>query len=81
VAEFLTFADPDRRFVMALGLTRLPAFVFLRVDGEVVAAAEGWNAMEWRDVADAVAQTVAWTRAVIPAAGDPQAFAGSPAVA
>jgi hypothetical protein len=81
VAEFLTFADPDRRFVKALGLTRLPAFVFLRVDGEVVAAAEGWNAMEWRDVADAVAQTVAWTRAVIPAAGDPQAFAGSPAVA
>jgi hypothetical protein len=79
--EFLTFADPDRRYVKALGLTRLPAFVFLRVDGEVVAAAEGWNAMEWRQVADAVAHTVAWSRAVIPAAGDPQAFAGSPAVA
>ena len=52
--EFLTFADPERLYVKALGLERLPAFVFLRVDGQVVAAAEGWNAMEWRRVAEAV---------------------------
>ena len=39
--EFLTFTDPDRAYVHALGLGHLPAFVFLRVDGEVVAAAEG----------------------------------------
>jgi hypothetical protein len=79
--EFLTFADPERAYVKALGLERLPAFVFLRVDGEVVAAAEGWNAMEWRKVAEAVADATAWTRAVIPAPGDPQAYAGTLALA
>lgn len=79
--EFLTFVDPERAYVKALGLERLPAFVFVRVDGEVVAAAEGWNAMEWRDVAEAVADATAWTRAVIPAPGDPQAYAGTLALA
>jgi hypothetical protein len=75
--EFLTFADPERAYVKALGLERLPAFVFLRVDGKVVASAEGWNALEWRQVADAVADTTSWTAAVIPAPGDPQAYAGT----
>jgi hypothetical protein len=79
--EFLTFVDPERAYVKALGLERLPAFVFVRVDGEVVAAAEGWNAMEWRKVAEAVADATAWTRAVIPAPGDPQAYAGTLALA
>ncbi|HEY8093124.1 MAG TPA: hypothetical protein VID93_05055 [Acidimicrobiales bacterium] len=79
--EFLTFADPERSYVGALGLERLPAFVFLRVDGQVVAAAEGWNALEWRDVAEAVATTTAWTRAIIPAPGDPPAYAGTLALA
>jgi hypothetical protein len=77
--EFLTFADPDRAFVRALGLVHLPAFVFLRVDGVAAAAAEGWDAAQWREVADAVAKTVCWTRTVIPAPGDPQPFAGTPA--
>ena len=44
VEEFLVFTDPDRVAVKALGLTELPAFVFIRVDGTVVAAAEGWTA-------------------------------------
>lgn len=44
--EFLVFADPDRAFVRSLGLTSLPAFVFLRSDGTVPAAAEGWDAMQ-----------------------------------
>ena len=56
-------------------------FVFLRVDGHVIAAAEGWNALEWREVAEAVATTTAWTRAVIPAPGDPPAYAGTLALA
>ena len=80
--EFLTFADPERTYVKALGLERLPAFVFLRVDGQVVASAEGWNAAR-------VASR--WPRpsprrrpgraAVIPAPGDPQAYAGTLALA
>ena len=79
-SEFLTFADPDRSYVSALGLQHLPAFVFLRVDGQVVAVAEGWNASEWREVAEAIADTVVWSRAVIPAPGDPQAYVGTPAL-
>ena len=35
---------PTARFVKGLGLAQLPAFVFLRIDGTVQAAAEGWNA-------------------------------------
>ena len=53
--EFLTFADPDRAAVKALGLERLPAFVFVLMDGTVEAAAEGWDPAEWRKVADTIA--------------------------
>ena len=42
--RFLVFTDPDRVAVKALGLTELPAFVFIRVDGTVPSAAEGWSA-------------------------------------
>ena len=41
VEEFLVFVDPDRQFVKQLGLAQLPAFVFVRVDNTVPAAAEG----------------------------------------
>jgi hypothetical protein len=78
--EFLTFVDPDRAVVRALGLTHLPAFVFLRMDGSVAAAAEGWDPRAWRDVADVIASTTSWSRATIPLPGDPVAFAGSPAL-
>lgn len=77
--EFLVFLDPGRTTVKALGLTTLPAFVFLRIDGTVAAAAEGWNPAEWRTVAEAIASTTAWSKPVIPAPGDPSAFAGTPA--
>jgi hypothetical protein len=78
--EFLTFVDPDRAAVRALGLAQLPAFVFLRMDGKVAAAAEGWEPRAWRDVADEVAATTSWTRPAIPLPSDPVAFAGSPAL-
>lgn len=79
--EFLVFCDPDRSFVRGLGLGSLPAFVFLRADGTVQASAEGWNAAEWRAVADVIASTTAWTRPNMPAASDPGPFRGTPAVA
>jgi hypothetical protein len=78
--EFLTFADPDRTFVKQLGLSELPAFVFLRGDGTVAASAEGWNPKEWRAVASTIAETVAWSKPLIPASGDPGAFKGTPAL-
>jgi hypothetical protein len=75
--QFLVFCDPNRTAVKAMGLERLPAFVFVRVDGELVAKAEGWNPVAWREVAEVVAETAYWSAPLIPAAGDPSPFAGS----
>ena len=77
--RFLVFCDPDRAIVSALGLEQVPAFVFIRVDREVVAAAQGWNAADWHTVAEAIATTTKWNVPTIPAPGDPGAFAGTPA--
>jgi hypothetical protein len=52
----------------------------LRIDGNVTAKAEGWNPLEWRAVTDEVARTVSWSKPLIPAPGDPGAFAGTPAL-
>lgn len=77
--QFLVFCDPDRTVVKALGLSQLPAFAFVRVDGEAVAVAEGWNPAEWRTVADTITATTKWQTPMIPAPGDPGPFAGSAA--
>ena len=77
--RFLVFCDADRSAVKAIGLQTLPAFVFIRVDREVHAIAEGWNSAQWRTVAGAIAETTHWNVPTIPAPGDPGPFAGSPA--
>lgn len=77
--QFLAFTDPTRAFVKAAGLQTLPAFVFVRVDGEVVASSEGWNPEGWTAVADAISDTTSWSSPTIPMPGDPHAFAGAPA--
>ena len=46
--DFLVYCDPDRAFVRSLGLTQLPAFVFIRLDGTVQASAEGWDPVAWQ---------------------------------
>lgn len=78
--RFLVFCDPERAAAKAMRLTELPAFVFTRVDGAVVASAEGWHPSEWAAVADEVAEYTSWTTAAIPIAGDPGPFHGSPAL-
>ena len=78
--RFLAFCDPDRAVVKAMGLTELPAFAFVRVDGVLAAAAQGWNPPEWEAVADAIAAVTWWTSIEVPAAGDPGPFRGSPAL-
>jgi hypothetical protein len=80
IERVLTYVDPDRDLVKALGLDELPAFVYIRQDLQVVASAEGWNPVEWREVAAKLADDTSWNRPLIPAQGDPQAFAGSPAL-
>mgnify|MGYP001617774506 CR=1 FL=1 len=79
--EFLVFTDPVRVLVRQLGLNELPAFVFIRMNGTVPNAAEGWNASAWRAVADSIAKTVSWKSPLIPAPGDPAMFRGTAAVA
>ena len=78
--ESLAFCDPDRTFVKSLGLSELPAFVLVRGDGTVAAGAQGWKAAEWELVADAVAELTSWTGTLLPAAGDPGSFKGTPAL-
>jgi hypothetical protein len=67
-------------FVKSLGLSELPAFAFIAMDGELIKSAEGWNGTEWREVADAIAKATAWSRPGIPANGDPVPFRGTPAL-
>jgi len=78
--EFLVFTDPERAAVKAFGLTTLPAFAFIGSDGTMPAVAQGWNALEWRSVAQTIADTAAWTAPHIPATGDPVSFSGTPAL-
>jgi hypothetical protein len=80
IKDFLVFTDPDRAAVKALGLSELPAFVFVRVDATVAASAEGWTAASWRAVADTICEATAWRPPDIPVLGDPGPFHGSPAL-
>ena len=57
----LTFVDPDRPLVDALGLEALPALVHLRQDTSVGGAAEGWDPAAWQRVADELARAMAWS--------------------
>ncbi len=78
--KVLTFADPDRAVVAGLGLNELPAFVHVRGDLKLAAAAEGWDPEEWRTVAASLAANNSWSTPLIPAYGDPTPYAGSAAV-
>ena len=64
--KVLTFADPDRAVVRGLALNELPAFVHIRGDRTVAAAAEGWDPEEWRKVAESLAENNSWSTPLIP---------------
>ncbi|MGH9027142.1 MAG: hypothetical protein ACRDWD_13660 [Acidimicrobiia bacterium] len=76
--RYLTFADPDATLAKALGLGHLPAFVFLRQDTTVAAAAEGWDPAAWQKVVETTARALAWTEPQITGSGDPAATPGWP---
>lgn len=78
--SLLTFADPDRTAIKGFGLERLPALVHLGIDGMLVGVAEGWDPPAWRAITDRLAKRMAWLGPVIPAAGDPGPFRGTPAL-
>jgi hypothetical protein len=77
-SKVLTFCDPDKEFVTSLGLQRLPAFVHLRQNTTVVAAAEGWDVHEWQRVTREVGKAMAWTVPEVGRPGDPPATPGWP---
>ena len=77
--KVLTFADPGRATVKGLGLNELPAFVQVRGDLHVAAAAEGWDPVEWHQVALSLADNMSWSAPLVPVPGDPSPYAGSAA--
>jgi hypothetical protein len=78
--RMLVYVDPDRAFVKACGLQELPALVHIRQNLQVEAAAEGWRPEEWRAIVTTVAREKRWSRPVVPAAGDPAPYPGTPAL-
>ena len=76
--DYLCFIDPDAEFVTSLGLTHLPAFVHLRQNTTLVAAAEGWDPAAWQAVAKEVGKSMAWSVPTVAAAGDPPPTPGWP---
>ena len=76
--QFMVFCDADRSFVRGIGVSTLPALVFVQGNGTVTAA-EGWDPAAWRAVAKTIAANTAWLPPTIPAAGDPSPFHGTPA--
>ena len=78
--QAMTFCDADREFVKALGAGELPAFVHVAMDRTVVGLAEGWNPETWQPIADNLADMMSWTAPAVAIAGDPVAYAGTPAL-
>ena len=78
VDRYLTWVDSDRALVESLGLERLPAFLLLRQDTQLVVAAQGWSPTEWQKVADEIARKEHWTAPRVAKQGDPAPTPGWP---
>jgi len=78
VDRWLVWCDADRALVESLGLECLPAFVHLRQDTTLVAAAKGWSPTEWQRIADDMARQQHWTSPVVAGRGDPAPTPGWP---
>jgi len=76
----LTFADPDREFVKAIGANHLPALVHVALDRSVVGLAEGWNPDTWQPIVDNLARIMSWNAPKVLKSGDPAPYPGTPAV-
>ena len=76
--RFLTFPDPSREAVLALGIERLPALLHVRSDG-MSQVADGWDPVAWREIAATLAKILSWSRPTVPRPGDPTPYSGTPA--
>jgi hypothetical protein len=78
VDRYLVWVDADRALVESLGLERLPAFLLLRQDTQLVTAAQGWSPSEWQRVANEIARKEHWTTPIVAKSGDPAPTPGWP---
>jgi hypothetical protein len=78
VDRYLVWCDTDRALVESLGLERLPAFLLLRQDTQLVTAAQGWSPTEWQKVANEIARKEHWTTPIVAKSGDPKPTSGWP---
>jgi hypothetical protein len=78
--SLLTFADPDRDAIKALGLEQLPAFVVVDMACKVDAVAEGWDPAQWRAAVGHLAAILDWSKPAIPGSGAPGPYPGTPAL-
>ena len=76
--RWLVFADGDGLLPASLGLERLPAFVHLRQDTTLAAAAQGWSPTEWQKLADQIARSLHWTSPIVSGRNDPPPSPGWP---
>jgi hypothetical protein len=88
VDDFLVFVDPEREFVKACELERLPALLHLRQSGELAGSAEGWDPEEWTKALMVVEEDLAWrsqpqlpAQATRPPSAAPRPSADGPAPA
>lgn len=80
--EFQVLIDPEKAFVKAMGLERLPALVYVRQSAELGGAAEGWQPDKWCEVLETLESDLSWrSRQTLPLAGDPAPYEGSASVA
>ena len=77
--KFLTFCDPTRSAVTAMGIDTTPALIHIGGDLTVIGKAEGWEPDDWRAITTNLAKMMSWSKPVFPKAGDPVPFAGVPA--
>ncbi len=77
--RFLTFCDPGREVVEALGVEQIPALVHVATNQRIDGLANGWDPATWRPITDDLARILAWNRPAYPRPSDPLAFPGTPA--
>jgi len=74
--QYMTFLDTDGSAVRGLGISRLPAFVHVRLDTTVASLVDGWDPDAWGDAVELLAKEMSWSKPLIPAPGDPRANTG-----
>jgi hypothetical protein len=77
--KLLTFVDPERKAVAAMGLGSLPAFVHVDMAAQVAAKAEGWDPPQWKAAVVELAKVLSWSAPTIPGPQAPGPYAGTPA--